>query len=273
MRKISLVISDVDGTLVTSDKRLTDASVRAVRRLAERKIGFTITSSRPPIGLRMLVGPLALALPMGAFNGAAIVDPDLSVVEEHVISQAAAQQAVHVLSSLGVDIWMFATGRWLLRDPSAPYTDRERRAIQAEPEVVTDFRPFLDKAGKIVGVSADFPLLARCEEALRSVLGDSALAVRSQPYYLDVTPRGFDKGTLVLALSQRLRVPIDEIVTLGDMENDLTMFRCSGFSIAMGNASEEVKRQAHAVTLSNDTDGFAAAIDRYILAPLDGAKA
>jgi len=266
MRRISLVISDVDGTLVTSDKRLTQASVQAVRRLAERKIGFTITSSRPPIGLRMLVEPLALKLPMGAFNGAAIVNPDLNVVEEHVISQAAAQRTVQVLSSFGVDIWMFAARRWLLRDPSAAYTDRERRAIQAEPQVAADFEPFLDKASKIVGVSADFPLLARCEEALRSALGDGALAVRSQPYYLDVTPPGFDKGTLVLALSQRLKIPTDEIVTLGDMENDLAMFRRSGFSIAMGNASEEVKRQAHAVTLPNDADGFAAAIDRYVLA-------
>jgi Cof subfamily protein (haloacid dehalogenase superfamily) len=268
MRGISLVISDVDGTLVTSDKRLTQASVQAVRRLAERKIGFTITSSRPPIGLRMLVEPLALKLPMGAFNGAAIVNPDLSVVEEHVISPAPAQQALQVLSSFGVDIWMFAVGRWLLRDPNAPYTDRERRAIQAAPQVVTDFAPFLDKAAKIVGVSADFPLLARCEEALRSALGDSAMAVRSQPYYLDVTPRDFDKGTLLLALSQRLKIPTEEIVTLGDMENDLAMFRCSGFSIAMGNASEEVKRQARAVTMSNDADGFAAAIDRYVLGGL-----
>jgi Cof subfamily protein (haloacid dehalogenase superfamily) len=268
MRRISLVISDVDGTLVTSDKRLTDASVRAVNRLAERKIGFTITSSRPPIGLRMLVEPLALKLPMGAFNGAAIVNPDLSVVEEHMISQAAARRAVQVLVSFGVDIWMFAAGRWLLRDAGAPYTDRERRAIQAEPQVVTDFDPFFDKASKIVGVSADFPLLARCEDALRSALGDSAMAVRSQPYYLDVTPPGFDKGTLVLALSQRLKIPTDEIVTLGDMENDLAMFRRSGFSIAMGNASEEVKRHAHAVTSSNEVDGFAAAIDRYVLADL-----
>jgi hydroxymethylpyrimidine pyrophosphatase-like HAD family hydrolase len=131
---------------------------------------------------------------------------------------------------------------------------------------VADFAPFLDEAAKIVGVSADFPLLARCEDAMRSALGDSAMAVRSQPYYLDVTPKDFDKGTLVLALSQRLKIPTDEIVTLGDMENDLAMFRRSGFSIAMGNASEAVKRQAHAVTSSNDADGFAAAIDRYVLA-------
>jgi Cof subfamily protein (haloacid dehalogenase superfamily) len=266
MRRISLVISDVDGTLVTSDKRLTPASQQAVQRLAERKIGFTVTSSRPPIGLRMLVEPLALRLPMGAFNGAAIVDPDLSVVEEHVISSVAARRAVEVLSSFGVDIWMFAAGQWLLRDAHAPYTDRERRTIQAEPQLVANFEPFLDKAGKIVGVSADFPLLARCEEALRSTLGGEATATRSQPYYLDVTPRGFDKGTLVLALSQRLKIPTEEIATLGDMGNDLAMFRRSGFSIAMGNASEEVKRQAHAVTLSNEVDGFAAAIDRYVLA-------
>jgi len=70
---ISLVISDVDGTLVTPDKRLTDASVRAVRLLRERGIDFTVNSSRPPMGIRMLIEPLSLRLPIGTFNGGAIV--------------------------------------------------------------------------------------------------------------------------------------------------------------------------------------------------------
>ena len=92
MTAISLVISDVDGTLVTPDKELTPASVRAARRLGENGIGFTVVSSRPPAGLRMLVEPLALRLPMGAFTGGAIVGPDLAVIEEHSIPETAAQR-------------------------------------------------------------------------------------------------------------------------------------------------------------------------------------
>ena len=78
-------------------------------------------------------------------------------------------------------------------------------------------------------------------------------------------PPGIDKGRLVELLAERLGgVPRDEILVLGDMENDLEMFRKAGFAVAMGNASEAVKQAANAVTLSNDEDGFAAAIERYV---------
>jgi len=82
-----------------------------------------------------------------------------------------------------------------------------------------------------------------------------------------VTPPNVDKGTFVKALSQQLAVTAGSIAVLGDMENDLAMFRIAGLSIAMGNASEEVKRQATHITKSNAEDGFAAAIERYVLGP------
>jgi hydroxymethylpyrimidine pyrophosphatase-like HAD family hydrolase len=69
------------------------------------------------------------------------------------------------------------------------------------------------------------------------------------------------------ALSKRLAVAPAEIAVLGDMENDLAMFRKAGLSIAMGNASAEVKRQADCITASNADDGFAQAIERYIIRP------
>jgi Cof subfamily protein (haloacid dehalogenase superfamily) len=265
VRRIALVLSDVDGTLVTNDKRLTEASRQAVRRLGERGIGFTVTSSRPPFGLRMLAEALDLKLPIGAFNGAALVAPDLSVIEQRLVPQAAARRAVALLGECGVDIWLFSGGRWLLRDPAGPYVDRERRTVAAEPHIVASFEPYLDAAGKIVGVSADFERLAACETTLREALGGAAGATRSQRYYLDVTPPGVDKGSVVDALARRLAIPAAEITTIGDMENDVPMFRRSGFSIAMGNAPPPVQAAAHAVTASNEEDGFAMAVERFVL--------
>jgi hydroxymethylpyrimidine pyrophosphatase-like HAD family hydrolase len=81
-----------------------------------------------------------------------------------------------------------------------------------------------------------------------------------------VTPPNVDKGTFVKSLSQQLGVAAGSIAVLGDMENDLAMFREAGLSIAMGNASEDVKRQATHVTKANAEDGFAAAIEEYVLA-------
>ena len=143
--------------------------------------------------------------------------------------------------------------------------EREKKTIQAEPTVVADFESHCGRAAKIVGSSADFALLVKCEAAMRHELGGQASIARSQPYYLDVTPPGLDKGTFIDALSGRLAIPRSSIAVLGDMENDLAMFRKAGISIAMGNASTEVKQQADYVTASNADDGFALAIERFIL--------
>lgn len=265
MAGVSLVVSDVDGTLVTSDKQLTPATIDAVRRLGQQGIAFTIASSRPPIGLAMLVEPLKLKLPMGAFNGSTVVSPDLTVVEEHLVPADAAREAVARLDRAGADVWVFADGQWILRDPAGPYTDRERRTLLSEPTVVADLAPYLDRAGKIVGVSRDFALLAEQEAEIGAALGAGASVHRSQRYYLDVTPPGVDKGSLVDALARALGIGPESIVTLGDMANDIALFRRSGFPIAMGNATDEVQRAARAVTRTNDEDGFAAAIDAYVL--------
>ena len=265
MTGILLVISDVDGTLVTADKRLTEPSVRAVRRLRECGIGFTVNSSRPPAGARMLVEKLALTLPIGVFNGGAIVGPDLSVLEQHLIPEAAARHSVEVLSRSGAAVWVFTPQAWLLREPGSAYVALECKTIQAAPEVVADFAPYLAGAAKIVGSGTDFERLSATEAVLRQAVGARASVRRSQPYYVDVTAPNVDKGTVLDFLSRRLGVPLESIAVLGDMENDLPMFQKAGLSIAMGNASAEVQRQADRVTASNDDDGFAQAVERYIL--------
>ena len=99
----------------------------------------------------------------------------------------------------------------------------------------------------------------------QSALRGRASVMRSQAYYCDVTPPGIDKGRLVDLLAERLAVPREEIAVLGDMGNDVEMFHRAGFPIAMGNATPEIKAVAQATTLSNDEDGFAVAIERYIL--------
>ncbi len=266
MPDIKLVVSDVDGTLVTRDKRLTEATLRTVRRLREAGVAFTVTSSRPPMGLRMLVEPLELILPMGAFNGGSLVEPDGRVLEERLIAPDVADEAVAVLSASEVGIWVFADERWLVLDGAGDYVDRERRTLRAEPVVVKAFGEALDRASKIVGVSRDLARLADCEAALRAALGDGASAARSQPYYLDVTPPGVDKGTMVAALGRRLGIGSEAIATIGDMENDVPMFARSGMSVAMGNADPAVKARARAVTTSNEEDGFARAMERFVLA-------
>lgn len=264
MSRISLVISDVDGTLLTPDKVLTERAIDAVARLRAAGIGFTVVSSRPIIGMGFLVEPLALTLSIGAFNGSSIVDAALHPIEQHLIPSGAAKRSLEILQQLEIDSWLFTGDSWLIRNPDGPYVAHERHTIRVEPRVVDSFSPYLSSACKIVGACADAERLKHCERTLQSMLGSEATAVRSQTYYLDVTPPGCNKGTFVQALARHTRTPLGSIATLGDMQNDLAMFEVSGISFAMGNASDSVKARASHVTASNTEEGFAKAIDAIL---------
>jgi Cof subfamily protein (haloacid dehalogenase superfamily) len=266
LSKFSLVVSDVDGTLVTHDKVLTPRAIAAVERLHERGIGFSICSSRPPFGLRMLIEPLRLALPFGGYNGGSILDPDFTIVEQKLIPLDAAREAVAAFQAQRIDCWVFVGNEWLIVNPAGEHVDHETHTVQTPPTIVPAFTDaHLAASGKIVGPSDDHDRIARITALLQQALAGRANVARSQGYYCDVIPPGIDKGRLIALLAQRLGVPREEILVLGDMENDLEMFRMAGFAVAMGNAADTVKRAAQAVTLSNDEDGFAAAIERYVL--------
>jgi len=265
VRRISLVITDVDGTMVTTDKVLTERAIAAVQRLHDNGIGFSICSSRPPFGLRMMIEPLGLKLPFGGYNAGSIVEPDLSVVEQKLIPPDAAREAVSIFQQHRIDCWVFVGNEWLIANPAGDHVDRETYTIQTPPTVVPaveacDFAA----VGKIVGPSEDHDRVARVTDLLQAALAGRASASRSQPYYCDVIPPGIDKGRLVELLADRLNVPRSEVLVLGDMDNDLQMFAKAGFAVAMGNASGAVKSAAHATTAANDEDGFALAIERYV---------
>jgi Cof subfamily protein (haloacid dehalogenase superfamily) len=261
MTRIALVVSDVDGTLLTKDKTLTEGTRRAVLRLEASGVGFTITSSRPTIGMRFLIEPLQITLPVGAFNGSSIVDAQLNPIEQHLIPASAVQRSIDILDEFGVDVWLFTNEQWLARSGDGAYVPLEKRTIKTDPAIVPDFTPYLSSACKLVGACADAALLQRCEAAMQKALGAQATAARSQSYYLDVTPPGCDKGTFVQAMAKRLGISTGAVATIGDMQNDLAMFRTSGISIAMGNATDDVKKLATHVTASNAEEGFAGAID------------
>jgi hypothetical protein len=270
--RISLVLADVDGTLLTEDKELTTRARAAVHLLHARGVRFALTSGRPPRGMKMLFGPLALDTPVAGFNGGVFAKPDLTVLEQKTLPASVASEAIAQIRDHGLDPWVYTGDDWLITEPGAPHVAREARTVQFDPTVTADFEDALGRAVKIVGVSDDHAAVEECETAVRSALGDRAAASRSQPYYLDVTHPDANKGTVVEHLSKSLGVPLEEILTIGDGPNDILMFERSGSSIAMGNASDAVKNAATSVTASCQEEGFAKAIERFVLgaAPLQG---
>jgi Cof subfamily protein (haloacid dehalogenase superfamily) len=263
--KISLLLSDVDGTLVTHDKVLTPRAIEAVEALDEAGIQFTVTSSRPPLGLSRLIAPLDLKLPIGGFNGGALVRPDMTVLETLLLAPEAAQEAIRIIEAHALDPWVYTETEWLVHDVSAPHVAREEFTLSFPAKAVRDFGDALNHVGKLVAVGSDKAAIAQCGEALDAALNGQASATRSQSFFIDVTHPDANKGTLVGTLSRILSIPPEQIATIGDMENDVLMFRKSGLSIAMGNAEPNVKAQAKLVTDTNESDGFAKAVERFLL--------
>lgn len=262
---IRLVIADVDGTLVTQNKLLTSRAIEAVERMHDAGIAFSITSGRPPLGMKMLVTPLGLTEPIAAFNGAVLVRPDLSLIARSFVPADIAANIIATISNHALDVWVYTDHDWLVRDANAPHLAREQWTVKFPPKIVTDFDSLLDRVAKIVGVSDDYAAVARCEADVQHECGNHVSAARSQPYYLDVTHPDANKGHVVTVLSETLSIPPEQIATIGDMPNDVLMFKKSGLSIAMGNASADVQRQAQFVTSSNEEEGFANAMESFVL--------
>jgi Cof subfamily protein (haloacid dehalogenase superfamily) len=262
---IRLFLADVDGTLVNQDKVLTDRAIAAVGKLRQAGILFAVTSGRPPRGMSMLVDPLQLTMPIAGFNGGVYVHPDMSVIEQQTIPDDLTPTVIEVLGAQGLDVWVYRGADWFIRDPKAPHVARETFTVRFDATVVGSFASVSDGVAKVVGVSDDYDAVQKGVDAVRERLGDHVSAAKSQPYYCDVTNPNANKGAVAQYLSRTYQIPPEQIATIGDQPNDVLMFAHSGLSIAMGNASHEVQAAARRVTTSNQDEGFANAVERFIL--------
>ena len=267
---IRLLLADVDGTLVTDDKVLTDDAIEAVQSLGQAGVTFAVTSGRPPRGMEMLVQPLDLQTPIAAFNGGILVDRAMRVLEQRVVPAHLVSPIADLLTSFDLGVWLYRGAEWYVPDPKGPHVDREAWTVKFEPTVMQGLQGLTEGVVKIVGVSDDHPALQSANEAACEQFGDHVTAAASQPYYLDITHPHANKGFVARWLAQRYGLQAEEVATIGDMPNDILMFAHSGLGIAMGNADPQVKRAARRITRTNEDEGFAWAVERFVL-PAAGA--
>lgn len=262
---IRLLVSDIDGTLIRHDKTLGPPVVAAVRRVQAAGVAVTLISARPVSGMLGFVDQLGIGLPIAAYNGGTIAGPGGKVLSAERLERAVATRALAMLDRPGVTPWVFAHGLWHTRTLANAHSASERINAAADPVIVDDFTGLLGDVDKMVGVSDDEPLLGGLEVATAAALGSAANVVRSQTYYLDVTAPKANKGDGVTALARVAGVPLAAVAVIGDQRNDLRMFAVAGLAIAMGQSHDEIKAAGDYVTLSNDEDGVAVAIDRFVI--------
>lgn len=267
---LRLVISDVDGTLVDKQKRLAEATVAAVGRLQAAGVPFSLISARPPSGIAKLVARLELTGPTAAFNGGTILRPDGSILERHRMSAEVVAKSFAIAKDSAATPWVFVDGRWHAVDPDNPHVAHERIASDQEPLIETlDALP-KGEADKVTWVSDDADLLRDLHARMDAAIGSDATIAQSQTYYLDLTHPKANKGDGVAALARLADIELAAVAVLGDMPNDLPMFRRAGIAIAMGQAPRDVRDAARYTSTSNDEDGVAHAIDTILLPMIKG---
>jgi hypothetical protein len=263
--EIRLVISDVDGTLLNPRKELTKGNIAAVHRLQKAGIYFGLVSSRPVQGMKWLIDELGVQAVCAAFNGGLIVNPDLAVVVEYNIPESFVPALEAIVRRHELDLWIYTRDRWLVPSVDAYHVQHNAQTVRFQPEVLSSSDHYFREIIKVVGVSKDFDAVEACEQSIKVQFEDSLSVTRSQVQYVDITHARANKGSAVEAIAEAMNIPLKQVATIGDAENDIQMFHKSGISIAMGQSMAEVRRAALQTTLSNSDDGLAFAIDSLLL--------
>jgi Cof subfamily protein (haloacid dehalogenase superfamily) len=273
-QKIKLIVCDLDGTLLNSKKSISPANINAAKMARERGIFVTICSGRIHTMLEAYSRTLSVEGPLIAVNGAVVIDTRSGeILYKNLVDPQAALPLLRFCREHGLDYLLVTTeGCW-----HAEGSNRKARFEQynqiAEKDNLSpiplhvfdqDYREALSGEIHKMLISGLSPAEMEMTEAyIRTLKGLSHTS--SEPGLLDVAAPDVNKGAGVAALGRILGLEKQQICVFGDYLNDIPMFEQAGFPIAMENADETVKRHALAITGSNDEDGVARAIEKYIL--------
>jgi hydroxymethylpyrimidine pyrophosphatase-like HAD family hydrolase len=259
---IRLLLVAVESALLAPDGRLTAGAERAIGHLRAAGIELAILGCRPPRGLLPLIERLAISTPVAALDGATLVRPDLSSLDQHPLEDRVALAVIAAMERHGAVVWVYQEDDWLVRRADAQVA-REQAAVQFPPRIVERWEGAVRDVLKIVGLG-ESGALERCEADLRDIHARIAVA-RSRPGALEVMHPRANPGEVAMALSRYLGIPAAGIATIGCAPCDVHMFRESGLSIAMGHACAAVQRQADFITRSSDDEGFAHGVETWVL--------
>ena len=261
--EIALVISDIDGTLITSNHELTDATRHTAAALRDSGIGLSVASSRPPRSIRPIADGLGLDSPFAAFNGALVVTASGKTVAESTIPADMTVGIRAIATELGLDVWLYDSQDWWASMRTA-VVDREEHTSGFSARLDGYSERLMKPLNKLTVVGRP-EQVAIAEQRILRELGDVVSASRSKPRFLDVTLHGWHKGTVVGHLAGLFHTSPQHVAVIGDGPNDVEMFVQAAVSIAMGQAVDEVRARARFVTASNDDEGWARGIERHVL--------
>lgn len=267
MKKI--IALDIDGTLTNSKKEITKPTLDKIMEIQKKGHVVAIASGRPLPGIRKIADELELNQYGGyvlAFNGGRIVNYKTGeIAYQACVDNEIARKIYDYCVEKKIGMVTYKDDVVVTGTPVDDYMSLEARINRMEIVQVEDFGSFIDFPINKCLLTAEPDVAEQVEQELVALYGDSVTVFRSEPFFVEIMPKGVHKATSLEKLLEYLHMDVKNLVACGDGYNDLTMIEYAGVGVAMANAQEIVKEHADYVTLSNDEDGLVPVIDKFIL--------
>lgn len=264
---IGLVAMDLDDTLLRDNLTISPRVVKAIQKAQEKGVKTTIATGRMPISARPYAEQLGLDVPVITYNGA-MIQQVLSgeILFRRVIPSALAAEIVQDVAQRGFYVQVYLQNRVIasqLNKRSQQYARTASvRIEEADLSILLSQEP--EGVEKILLIAEENEL-NQLTPLLAQRYGEMVHLTKSKPIFLEMTDSKVNKGVALAALAKKFGVAQKDVMAIGDSFNDLEMIKYAGLGVAMGNARKEIKEQANIVTSTNEEDGVAEAIERYVL--------
>ena len=261
---------DLDGTLLHTDKTLSNLTRQTIIHAQEQGVKVAIASGRPLQGILPIAQALQLQQHGGmilAYNGAQIVD---CTTGQLIHSQQLPSSAIPILYAQAkkneLEILTYHDRYIISEHCDHPYVQRSMKANKLQPMEVDDFVSTAQVHDIYKCMIVGHPnRIQRLEPQLQEQMSHSVAVFRSEPFYLECVPLGIDKGVGLRHISDHLRIPLTDFIAFGDALNDIPMLRSVGTGVAMANAHDTVKAVATTITATSDEDGVAQFIQHHVI--------
>lgn len=264
MKKI--IALDIDGTLYNSDKKITSATKASLLRAQKKGCILVLASGRPTAGLMSIADELEMNKYHGlllAYNGGVVTDYTTGrVIYKNTISNLLAKRLLHHLENLPVNPIIDDGKTIYTTDPDGFMIPYEKTTNHLNVETVPNIREAIDFSPAKILIAAPPEILNAETQFIKEPFKDELSFVLSAPFYLEITPLDVNKADSMEKICTELKITSEDVIAFGDAQNDIPMLVFAGTGIAMGNSCNPLKRIADIITLSNDEDGIAAAIEK-----------
>lgn len=264
MSDIRLIALDLDDTLLSNDLQISPQAKRAIRLAVSRGVAVTLATGRMFASALPFAQELGLDLPLITYQGALVKYADGRVVYHRPIPLETARELVDFILPYGYHLNVYLNDELFMQEDS-PEGQRYAAIAKVPVHLVPDLRKIMNTEPTKLVIIAQASQLDGLADDLAVRFGDSINITKSKPYFLELAHPQATKGKALATLAESLNIEAHQVMAVGDSPNDLDMIKYAGFGVAMRNAVEEVKKYAHYITSSNDDDGVAEVIEKFVL--------